>query len=175
MVFDMVVYILCITPQSCLYTLKEPYQKFRHNISLRPQCYQCFQRPLLYRSILVLSMVEDKVALVVHGKLRMPLESEDVVADAKTLVAAEVAGGYGDGSFRQTRHLVVVVDDETHFAVGEVREQVCIQNPHLADAHAPAAREAFHASAQCLCDELVPETNADKGHFPRRRFPNPIL
>ncbi len=76
---------------------------------------------------------------------------------------------------RQLHYLVVVVDDKTHFLVGEPGEQVCIQNLHLADAYAPAARIAFHPSAQRLRDDLVPETDANEGYLPCRGLPNPLL
>ena len=64
---------------------------------------------------IVLGMVEDEVALVVHREFRMSLEGEDVFADAEAFVTAEVAGGEGRRAFRKLQHLIVVVDDEGHF------------------------------------------------------------
>ena len=105
----------------------------------------------------------------------MALEGEDVVADAETLVTAEVAGGERRCAFWQLHHLVVVVDDEAQTAVGEVRAQFLVQDLRFADAHAPAAGKTFHTSAQRLRDELVPEADANKGNFLLCSLPNPLL
>ena len=115
------------------------------------------------------------MTFVIHREFGMPLEGEDVAADAEPLVTAEVAGGEGDGTFRQARHLIVVVDDKAHLPVGEPGGQVLAQNLHLADAHAPAAGEAFYTPAQRLCDDLMPEADADKGDLLPRGLPNPLL
>ena len=105
----------------------------------------------------------------------MALEGEDVVTDAEPFVTAEIAGGKGDGTFRQLRYLVVMIDDKTHFLVGEIGEQVRVQNLHLADAHAPTAGIALHPSAQRLRDDLMPEADADEGDLLLRGLPNPLL
>ena len=120
-------------------------------------------------------MVEDDVAFVVHGEFRVPLEGEDVVTDAESLVTAEITGSEGRRAFRQSHHLVVVVDDEAQTAIGEIGAQLLVQDLRFAGAHAPAAGKALHTSAQRLRDELVPETDADKGNFQRCYLPNPIL
>ncbi len=74
-------------------------QKFHHCLPLVFHLLQRLQRPPFHRVVLVLGMVEDKVAFVVHSELRVTLKGENVAADAETLVTAEVAGGEGDGTF----------------------------------------------------------------------------
>ena len=115
------------------------------------------------------------MAFVVHGKFGVPLEGEDVVANAEALVMAEVAGGERFCAFRQLYHLIVVVYDKAQAAIGEVSAQLLVQDLRFADAHAPAAGKAFHTPAQRLRDELVPETDADKRNFLRCGLRNPLL
>ena len=77
-----------------------PQQKPRHYLPLRLHLLQRFQRLLFYRIVLILRMVEDEVAFVVHGEFGVPLEGEDVVTDAEPLVTAEGAGGKRRRAFR---------------------------------------------------------------------------
>ena len=105
----------------------------------------------------------------------MPLEGEYMIAYPQCLITAKTACGKGYSLTRSRNHLIVMIVEQVHLAIGKKLAQIGIEHIRLSHTCTPTSCKMLDPATQSLGYDLMAKTHANKKHTLYHRLANPPL